>query len=107
YGDHALSCASGNNRIKKHDIIVRQIYKEMTKINLNCRLEPKNLINGTRSRPADIIVTNLFNNEVTWLDVGITQTQLGMKVGSQSNNDIKNKFGVSNNDGLSVIEDNL
>ena len=92
YGDHALKCKHGKGRIYRHDMIVKEIYNDLIKLDFNCKLEPSNLLRGNNLyRPADIKVANFHNGKEYWIDLGITNTNYQ----GSYNKDVLNKNAIS------------
>ena len=88
YGDHAHTCATGNGRYRRHDVIKEHIHKELKKLNLDPELEPKNLFDDSNKRPADVMVDKLFHGENSWIDIGIRHVNYEVMDIKKGNNNI-------------------
>lgn len=83
-GDHAHNCGKGNGRVNRHDKIKELIHKELKKLDLDSKLEPRDILDDN-SRPADVLVNDLFSNEKTWIDVGISHVKYDVNDYKKSN----------------------
>ena len=72
YGNHASSCYTKGDRIRRHDRVRDAIAQLCQDANIRHRVEPKNLTTSNR-RPADILVYGIGNTGLA-LDVGITDS---------------------------------
>ena len=89
-GDHAFTCGSGNGRYQRHDKIKEFLFKELKKIDIEAKMEPKNLIENTNKRPADVLAKNLFSGEDSWIDVGIRHVNYDINDVKKGNSNILN-----------------
>ena len=74
YGDHPLLCKL-YKITRRHDNIVKLLTNEMDEANITYQVEPRNIYSFNKMRPANIKTDKLFNEEITWIDVGITSKQ--------------------------------
>ncbi len=71
-GDHGAICKYGKGIIYRHDVLVRGFSKLMKGGNIIHTIEPRNLLDGTHMKPADINSYISADGKMTALDIGIT-----------------------------------
>jgi hypothetical protein len=79
FGDHAISCAIGGERIAKHNHIRDAIYQAGQQAHLGPLKEPDGLLPGSDDRPADVLLPYWTKGRDTALDVTVVnalQSQL-------------------------------
>ena len=70
WGDHALMCDTGNDRIARHNKIVRVLGDIATRAGLNPIIEPKNL--ASENQRPDICLPHFTSGKEAIIDVAIT-----------------------------------
>ena len=71
FGDHAISCAIGGERISKHNHVRDAIFAAAAQAALGPLKEPGGLLPGTDDRPADILLPYWTQGKDTALDVSV------------------------------------
>ena len=69
WGDHAVSCAIGGERISKHNHVRDAIFQAAAQAHLGPRKEPGGLLPGSDDRPADVLLPVWDQGRDTALDV--------------------------------------
>ena len=71
YGDHAVSCGYGGERIAKHNHVRDALHQSGMQAHLGAQKEPDGLLPGSDDRPADILLPLWTNGKDTALDVTV------------------------------------
>ena len=80
FGDHAISCAAGGERIAKHNHVRDAIFAAAAQAALGPRKEPGGLLPGTDDRPADILLPYWSQGRDTALDITVVNPLQGALV---------------------------
>ena len=74
YGDHAVSCAAGSERIAKHNHVRDAIFCAAQQANLGPVREPDGLLPGSDDRPADILIPYRSQGRDTAFDITVVNS---------------------------------
>ena len=77
FGDHAVSCGSGGERIAKHNHVRDAIFAAAAQAALGPRKEPGGLLPGTDDRPADVLLPYWTQGKDTALDITVVNPLQG------------------------------
>ena len=81
YGDHAISCAIGGERIARHSHLRDVVYQTAQQAHLGPRKEPDGLLPGTDERPADVLLPYWTHGRDTAIDVTVVNALQAALVG--------------------------
>ena len=71
YGDHAISCSSTNQRITKHDTLVRSLGDTLSRAGVACNTE---LAAGISDRMGDLVLFNWYECKDVYLDFTVVNS---------------------------------
>ena len=74
YGDHALSCAFGGDRIYRHNAMRDHIFHLMRRVGYDAKLEKSGLLDDSNERPGDIFVHTLQSGRPAAFDITVSST---------------------------------
>ena len=77
YGDHAISCAIGGERIAKHNHVRDALFQAAAQAALGPQKEPPGLLPGSDDRPADILLPIWSQGKDTALDITVVNPLQG------------------------------
>ena len=77
YGDHAISCAIGGERIAKHNHVRDALFQAAAQAALGPQKEPPGLLPGSDDRPADILLPFWSQGKDTALDITVVNPLQG------------------------------
>ena len=80
FGDHAISCAIGGERIAKHNHVRDAVFAAAAQAALGPRKEPGGLLPGTDDRPADVLLPYWSQGRDTALDITVVNPLQGALV---------------------------
>jgi hypothetical protein len=72
YGDHAISCATGGDRIHRHDALRDRLHGFISAAGLTATVEERNIVASSSRRPGDIFIRNWTMGRPAALDVTVT-----------------------------------
>ena len=82
YGDHAMCCGSGGERISRHNSLRDAFHDTAMAAGLGPVREGRFLLPGTDRRPADVLVPNWVGGKDAAMDVTITPLQAATMPGA-------------------------
>ena len=74
YGDHALSCGYGGDRIYRHNALRDSIFHLLRKVGFDAKLEKKGLLANSNEKPGDIFVHSFDAGRPAALDVTVSSS---------------------------------
>ena len=77
FGDHAISCAIGGERIAKHNHVRDALFQAAAQAALGPQKEPPGLLPGSDDRPADILLPFWSQGKDTALDITVVNPLQG------------------------------
>ena len=85
YGDHAISCAIGSERIAKHNHLRNAIHEAAAQAALAPQKEPPGLLPGSDDRPADVLLPFWSQGTDTALDICVVNPLQGALIEQVAN----------------------
>mmetsp|Transcript_18456 Transcript_18456/g.23873 ORF Transcript_18456/g.23873 Transcript_18456/m.23873 type:complete len:393 (-) Transcript_18456:171-1349(-) len=74
YGDHALSCAYGGDRIYRHNALRDSIFHMLRRVGFDAKLEKKGLLVDSNEKPGDIFVHSFDAGRPAAFDVTVSSS---------------------------------
>ena len=97
FGDHAISCAIGGERIAKHNHVRNALYEAAAQAALAPQKEPSGLLPGSDDRPADIFLPYWSQGKDTALGITVVNPLQGAlieQVAEEGDSGVRHTFNT-------------